>query len=110
MRSSNGKKPRFTWGDRFCRAALTAAALLGAIEIAGACPICGVPTVTLAERYAGSDAALLVEWVSAKAAQGKAPESTTYEIVQVQRDPAATYKAGARVEVPKFTQGKKGNL
>jgi len=78
--------------------------------VAAACPICGVPTVTLAERYSRADAALLVEWVSAQPAQGKTPESTTYEIVQVHRDPAETYKAGQRVDVPKFSQGKSGNL
>jgi hypothetical protein len=93
-----------------CRAALMASAVLGSLGVAAACPICGVPTVTLAERYARSDVALLVEWASAQAAQGKALESTTYEIVQVQRDPAGTYKAGERVEVPRLTQGKAGNL
>src|SRR5262245_13120421 len=77
---------------------------------ASACPICGVPTVTLAERYARADAALLVEWVAVRGAQGKTPESTTFEIVQVQRDPGKTYKPGARIEVATFTQGKSGNL
>src|ERR1700681_2865400 len=47
-----------------------------------ACPICGQPTITLPERLARADVALLVEWVSAQSAQGTAAESTTYEIVQ----------------------------
>src|SRR6516162_8581402 len=83
---------------------LIAIAVLSSARVTSACPICGVPTVTLAERFARADAALLVEWVSAQPARGTDSESTTYEIVQVQRDPAETYKAGGRVEVPKFTQ------
>ena len=75
-----------------------------------ACPICGVPTITLAERYARADAALLVEWVSATAARGKTAESTTYEIVQAERDPTGNYKAGGRLNVEKFSAGKAGNL
>ncbi|MGE5192712.1 MAG: hypothetical protein ACM3U2_09430 [Deltaproteobacteria bacterium] len=96
--------------SRLCAVGLIAIMAFSAAGVAAACPICGVPTVTLAERYARSDAALLVEWVSAQRAQGKTPESTTYEIVQAQRDPSGTFKAGERVEVPKFTQGKAGNL
>jgi hypothetical protein len=89
---------------------LIAVVVLESAGVAPACPICGAPTVTLAERLARADAALLVEWVSAQPGRGKEPESTTYEVVQVQRDPAETYKAGGRVEVPKFTPGKSGNL
>jgi hypothetical protein len=75
-----------------------------------ACPICGVPTITLAERYARADAALLVEWVAATPAKGKTAESTTYEIVQAQRDPAGTYQSGERLDVEKYAAGKPGNL
>src|SRR5262249_44979026 len=63
-----------------------------------------------AERYARADAALLVEWVSATPAKGKAPEKTTYEIVQAPRDPAGTYKVGERLEVERYAAGKAGNL
>ena len=77
---------------------------------ARACPICGVPTVTLSERLARSDTALLVEWVSARPSQGQKPESTTFEIVQVQRDSLGLYQAQSRIDVESFTQGKAGNL
>lgn len=91
-----------------------------------ACPICGVPTVTLPERLARADVALLVEWVSSRPAKDGALESTTYEIVQVHRDaPAkdstskegsgtktsASYKVGDNVTTPgQLTPGKPGNL
>src|SRR6267154_5754447 len=86
------------------------AAVLGISAIAAACPICGQPTITLAERFARADAALLVEWVSAKGAVGQTSESTIYEIVQVKRDPLVTYKAGEQISVERYSQGKAGNL
>jgi len=87
--------------------------LLGSLLLTGearACPICGVPTVTLSERYARADVALLVEWVSARPSKGQKPESTTFEIVQVQRDLLGTYTAGSRISVESYTQGKAGDL
>lgn len=89
---------------------LSALACFTAPESASACPICGVPTVTLPERLALADVALLVEWVSARAADGKQPESSTYEIVQVQRDALDKYRPGERVTVEQLVQGKAGNL
>ncbi|HEV3025801.1 MAG TPA: hypothetical protein VGX76_25180, partial [Pirellulales bacterium] len=77
---------------------------------AGACPICGVPSVTLAERYARADAALLVEWVAAKPAKGESPGSTTFEIVEVQRDVTGNSRAHERLSVGQLTQGKSGEL
>src|SRR6185437_352787 len=75
-----------------------------------ACPICGVPTITLAERYARADAALLVEWVAAKPAQGESPASTTFEVIQVERDFTGTSKAHERLSIGQPTQGKSGDL
>jgi len=86
------------------------AVILGLSAIAAACPICGQPTITLAERFARADAALLVEWVSAKEAQGQAAASTTYEIIQVKRDPLGTFKAGEQLSVERYSPGKSGNL
>ena len=91
-------------------AGLVVAFACGLPAVVTACPICGVPTITLAERYARADTALLVEWVSATAAKGKTAESTTYEIVQVQRDPEDAYRKGERLDVEKFSAGKAGNL
>lgn len=75
-----------------------------------ACPICGQPTVTLAERYARADAALLVEWVSAHPARDGQPDSTTYEIVEVPRGGPGTWKKGGRLTVEGFHAGKSGSL
>lgn len=86
---------------------------LAFISLAGptlACPICGVPTITLPERLARADVALLVEWVSAKSVQATATESTTYEIVQVSRDGTGKFKVGESVTVAQLTPGKAGNL
>ena len=83
-------------------------ALVG--DAALACPICGVPSITLSERYARSDAALLVEWVSSKQAKGESRESTTFEIIEVQRDVTGLSKPHERVSVEQLTQGKPGEL
>ncbi|MBS0266676.1 MAG: hypothetical protein JSS02_32410 [Planctomycetes bacterium] len=78
--------------------------------VAQACPICGEPTVTLTERLARADVALLAQWVSLQPGQGKKPATTTYDIVQVQRDTLSQFKSGADVTIEHFTQGKPGDL
>lgn len=95
-----------------CRAVVAGFALLALSSAASvtACPICGQPTITLTERLARADVALLVEWVSAKPAKDAAAESTTYEIVQVHRDALEKYKVGETVSVNQLTSGKAGNL
>jgi len=75
-----------------------------------ACPICGQPTITLPERLARADVALLVEWVSAKPAKDAAAESTTYEVVQAHRDGTGKFQVGESVTVGQLTPGKAGNL
>lgn len=98
-------------GSRLAKG-LAAATLLFAVlfGVGQACPICGQPTITLSERYARADTALLAEWVSASPAKGETKESTTFEIVQVQRDTSGGFKPGGRVSLERFTQGKAGNL
>lgn len=73
-----------------------------------ACPICGMPSVTLAERLASADAAVLVAWVSAAPARGEKPESTTYEIVEAHRGEG--FKKGQRLTVEGSHAGKPGSL
>ncbi|HTI50759.1 MAG TPA: hypothetical protein VL475_07405, partial [Planctomycetaceae bacterium] len=90
--------------------ALVITCLLVGNRPARACPICGQPTVTLSERYARADAALLVEWVSARPAREGKPDSTTYEIVEVSRAGTETWKKGERLTVEGFHAGKSGNL
>ena len=95
-----------------CRLVVVGFALLtvGVAGVVSACPICGMPTITLTERLARADVALLVQWVSAKPAKDAAADSTTYEIVQVQRDALDKYKAGETLTVDQLTPGKTGNL
>jgi hypothetical protein len=90
--------------------ALVLALIVFAGSTALACPICGVPTITLPERLARADVALLVEWVSAKPAKDTAAENTTYEIVQVHRDGTGKYQVGESLTVDQVTPGKAGNL
>lgn len=95
-----------------CRSLVVGFALI-AVSLAGpvaACPICGQPTITLTERLARADVALLVQWVSSKSAKDAAVESTTYEIVQVHRDSPRKFNAGETVSVNQLTPGKTGNL
>ena len=105
-----GRQTRLWPRRAFCPAVLATAVSLIPAGAPLACPICGVPTVTLAEGLARADAALLVEWVSARAAQDPSPGETIYEIVEVQRDPKGIWKRGDRLAVSRFTQGKSGNL
>lgn len=107
MRSVDAAVTKYDSGFAFL--ALVLIGLAGPASVL-ACPICGVPTVTLPERLARADVALLVEWVAAKPAQGEIPESTTYEIVQVQRDTIGKYKPSELVTLDRFTAGKSGNL
>jgi hypothetical protein len=79
-------------------------------SVARACPICGQPTVTLSERYARAEAALLVEWVSAKTSSVESADSTTYEIAQVQRAAAGAFKKGERLTLDGYHAGKRGSL
>lgn len=82
----------------------------GLLPEAAACPICGQPTLTLSERYARADVALLVQWISARGPVDGKPPATVYEVVQVQRARAGEFKKGTRVTVGEYHAGKPGNL
>ncbi|MGQ0633839.1 MAG: hypothetical protein ACT4QC_04455 [Planctomycetaceae bacterium] len=75
-----------------------------------ACPICGQPTVTLAERYAKADAALLVAWVASQTAREGQADSTTYEVLETPRRGPTEYRKGDRLTAPGYHAGKPGNL
>jgi hypothetical protein len=83
---------------------------VGSATVSFACPICGQPTVTLSERLARADAALLVEWVSTRPFAEGEPDTTTYEIVQVSRGEAEEFPTGTRLTVEGYHEGKAGNL
>lgn len=84
--------------------------ILVGLRTAEACPICGQPTVTLSERYARAEAALLVSWVSAKVSDAEKVDSTTYEIVEISRAGDGKWKKGERLTVDGYHEGKPGSL
>jgi hypothetical protein len=75
-----------------------------------ACEICGQPTVTLAERFALADAALVVRWRSARLPTETDPGNTVYEIVEVLRNPGAAWKEKKRILVKEYFPGAPGDL
>ncbi|MCH8830137.1 MAG: hypothetical protein IID45_11230 [Planctomycetes bacterium] len=78
-----------------------------------ACPACGrVLVPTWSERLAQSDAAVLVQWVSARkgSLEPKSPAVSTFEVLQIARDTDKRLKKGQRIFLPGYTSGKPGNL
>lgn len=83
------------------------------IESAVACPACGpVLKPTWSERLANSDAATLVQWVSATrgSKDGQKPASSSFEIIQIARDADKLLKKGQQIAVAKYVEGEAGNL
>ena len=75
---------------------------------ASACPFCPAPTLTLSEQLTQSDAAVLVEWVSAFKGDLDANDaSTTYRIKQVLKGPL---KAGELIKQVGYQPGEPGRL
>lgn len=92
---------------------ISSAANAFAASSALACPACGpVLQPTWSERLEKSDAAALVQWVSATRGSddGKTPASSTFEITQIARDADKLLKKGQRIVVPKYVEGEVGNL
>ncbi|MSR59027.1 MAG: hypothetical protein EXS05_15520 [Planctomycetaceae bacterium] len=65
---------------------------------------------TLSEQFADSEVAILVEWVSARNGGDGAAESTTFEIVKIERDACEGFKKGQRITLKKYHAGKPGSL
>lgn len=81
------------------------------LETVLACPFCSAPSLTFSEQLAGADAAVLVQWVSAKKGEKDKPGSTTYEITQLLRSPKGDeLKKEARIDLARFRTAKKGDL
>ena len=104
---------------RFARQMVALGAAVFVSTVSGpvlACPFCSAPSLTFSEQLASADAAVLVQWVSAK--QGKSdddgvtdPDRTTYEIAEVLRSPKGeTLKKGEKIELARYRSGKKGDL
>ena len=72
------------WGGRSVAGlALLASALVVVTSTLAACPFCAAPMLTFSEQMAKSDAAVLVQWVSAVQPEKDSIGSTTYSIVEV---------------------------
>ncbi len=75
-----------------------------------ACPFCSAPSLTLTERLAQADAAVLVEWIDGqKPAKNKAG-NTVYRIKQIARASGNELKVGGKITLPRYRTGKKGEL
>ncbi len=70
---------------------LVAAALaLTVLPMSGhACPFCSAPSQTLGEQVAQADAVVLAQWVEGTRPENETAGSSTYEIVQVAKQPPA---------------------
>ena len=81
------------------------------IDAAMSCPFCSAPSLTYSEQLAGADAAVLVQWASAKKGEKDEPGSTTYKITQLLRSPKGdALKKGGHIELSRFRAAKKGDL
>ncbi len=98
-------KSHFRW-------VLLVGAVLAALAPRGlpACPFCSAPTLTLTEQYAKADAAVLVQWSGGVKPEKDQAGSTTYEIVQVLRDPTKKFAKGNSISLDRYRLGKKGDL
>lgn len=82
-------------------------------SVSAACPACGpVLEPTWSERLAQSEAALLVQWVSAQSAhqEKNIPAQTIVKITQIANDTHKQFKKNQQLTLPTYTEGKPGNL
>lgn len=76
------------------------------------CPFCSAPSLTLSEQLAQSDAAVLVQWASARPGDSESGDvgSTDYQILEVVNPGQTHLKRGDVVTLPRFRSGKEGDL
>ncbi len=90
--------------------ALLALVATGVNARAECCPFCPSPTLTLSEQFAQADAVALVQWVSGEKSKEGSAGSTTFEILQIARDPSKTLEKGTKVTLAGYRIGKSGDL
>jgi len=78
-----GGLARILGGPAVWLCALGSVVALGLASALAACPFCAAPMLTYSEQMAKSDAAVLVQWVSAVEPEKDSIGSTTYSIVEV---------------------------
>jgi len=83
---------------------------LGVTARTQACPFCSAPSLTLSEQYSKADAVVLVQWVSGVKPEKDKAGATTYEIVNVVRDPQKSLEKGKKLTIDRHRVGQKGDL
>ncbi len=88
------------------------ASVFTAIATSLACPFCDAPEPSLAEQLAQADAAVLVKWVSAEPANAEKQTagSTTFEVLNIVRQPGENYQPGSKIALDRYRPGKSGEL
>ncbi len=78
--------------------------------IATACPLCGSPQKTLSEDFASADLVVLAQWSDGKSPAGMLVGNTMFSVVEVARGESKSLKKDAKLAVPKFHTGQRGDL
>jgi hypothetical protein len=86
------------------------AGLLWTFADASACPLCGSPQKTISEDFAAADVVVLAQWSDGRSPAGMLVGKTTFSVVEVARGESASLKKDAKLEVPRFHAGQRGDL
>lgn len=78
-------------------------------KAATACPLCGSPQKTFSEDFAAADVVVLAQWSDGRPPAGMLGR-TTFSVVEVARGEQAPLKKDAKLSVPKFHAGQRGDL
>ena len=86
---------------------LSLSLLLG--SSASACPLCGSAQKTFSEDFAAADVVVLAQWSDGKSPAGMLGR-TTFSVVEIARGEPSALKKEAKLSVPDFHAGKRGDL
>jgi len=75
-----------------------------------ACPLCGSAQKTISEDFAAADVVVLARWTDGKSPTEMLVGDTSFSVVDVARGGSASLKKDARLVVPKFHAGQRGDL
>ncbi len=76
---------------------------------ASACPLCGSAQKTFSDDFAAADVVVLAQWSDGKSSAGMLGR-TTFSVVEVARGKPSALKQDAKLSVPEFHAGKRGDL
>lgn len=89
---------------------LIAVALSAPLSRLPACPFCSAPDLTLSERLAQADAAVLGEWRRGEKGEQGALGSTAYRVLRIVKDPADQFDKNRELVLNRYRPGKAGTL